>query len=186
MHEILLAYLHFFALFATYSLLVAELVLLLLPAQPGRWRTLSRLDIGYFIGAIAVLATGLWVRLGWHGFAGGPRVPAFDWLTDKKDLAPARLLHALALAWLVAAFVPREAGWMHFLTMRWVAAIGRNSLQVFCVGLFLSWGASVVFRLLPYSARLDVALIGVGFVVLGLFAWWRERRLAIARVAVAA
>src|SRR5579859_6787153 len=59
MHEFLLAYLHFFALFVTYSLLVAELVLLLLPVQPGRWRTLSRLDIGYFIGAIAVLATGL-------------------------------------------------------------------------------------------------------------------------------
>lgn len=59
MHEILLAYLHFFALFATYSLLVAELALLLLPPQPGRWRVLSRLDFGFCIGATAVLATGL-------------------------------------------------------------------------------------------------------------------------------
>lgn len=59
MHEVLLAYLHFIALFVTYSLLVAELALLQLPAQPGRWRTLSRLDMGYFIAAGAVLATGL-------------------------------------------------------------------------------------------------------------------------------
>ena len=55
----ILAYLHYVALFATYSVLVAELALMLLPAQPGRWRFLSRLDMGYCIGATAVLATGL-------------------------------------------------------------------------------------------------------------------------------
>jgi hypothetical protein len=136
--------------------------------------------------ALVVLAVGVWVRLGWHGFVGGPALPAFDWLTDKKDLAPARLLHALALAWLVAAFFPREAGWMRLAFPRWMAAIGRHSLQVFCVGLFLSWGASVVFRLAPYSVALDVLVIGAGCVLLGAFASWRERRLAIARVAVAA
>lgn len=59
MRDLLLAYLHYVALFVTYSLLVAELALLQLPPQPGRWRALSRLDMGYFIGAGAVLATGL-------------------------------------------------------------------------------------------------------------------------------
>jgi hypothetical protein len=135
---------------------------------------------------LAVLAAGLWVRLGWHGFIGGKMVPEFDWLTDKKDLAPARLLHALAQAWLVAALVPREAAWMRFALPRWLAVIGRHSLQVFCLGLFLSWEASLVFRLLPYSIGLDALLIGGGFVVLGLFALWRERRLAMGRVAMAA
>jgi hypothetical protein len=137
-------------------------------------------------GAVAVLAGGLWVRLGWHGLIGGPRVPAFAWLTDKKDLPPVGLVHALAQAWLVAAFVPREAGWMHLALGRWLATIGRHSLQVFCVGLFLSWGASVVFRMAPYSVPLDATLIGAGFLILGLFAMWRERRLAVARLALAA
>lgn len=59
MRDLLLTYLHYVALLVTYSLLVAELALLQLPAQPGRWRVLSRLDLGYFIGAGAVLATGL-------------------------------------------------------------------------------------------------------------------------------
>jgi len=59
MRDFVIAYLHFFSLFATYALLVAELALLRLPFQPGRWRVLSRLDVGYFIGAGAVLATGL-------------------------------------------------------------------------------------------------------------------------------
>ncbi len=142
----------------------------------ARWVTL---------GAVAVLAAGLWVRLGWRGWVGGPVAPMVAWLADKKDLPPAALLHALAQAWLVAALVPREATWMHVLPLRWIAAIGRHSLQVFCVGLFLSWGASVVFRLVPYSLALDVPLIAAGFLVLALFARWRERRLAVARVALA-
>ena len=59
MRDLILAYLHYFTLFATFSLLVAELVVLELPLQPGRWRYMSRLDIGYFIAAIGVLVTGL-------------------------------------------------------------------------------------------------------------------------------
>ena len=59
MRELILVYLHYFSLFAAFSLLVAELLVLQLPPQPGRWRYLSRLDIGYFVAAIGVLATGL-------------------------------------------------------------------------------------------------------------------------------
>lgn len=59
MHDILLTYLHYFALFATFALLVVELALLLAPYQPGRWRLLSLLDLGYFAAALGILATGL-------------------------------------------------------------------------------------------------------------------------------
>ena len=59
MSEPILAYLHYLSLFATFSVLAAELTVLRLPPQPGRWRFLSRLDVGYFAGAIGVLATGL-------------------------------------------------------------------------------------------------------------------------------
>lgn len=59
MLDVILAYLHYFSLFATFAFLAAELVVLQLPAQVGRWRFLSRLDIGYFVTAIGILATGL-------------------------------------------------------------------------------------------------------------------------------
>ncbi len=59
MRELILAYVHYISLFAAFSLLVTELVVLQLHPQPGRWRYLSRLDIGYFVAAIGVLATGL-------------------------------------------------------------------------------------------------------------------------------
>ncbi|HEV7164665.1 MAG TPA: DUF2214 family protein [Gammaproteobacteria bacterium] len=59
MHDALLAYLHYLTLLAAFSLLVAELAVLRLPHQPGRWRSLSLLDLGYFLAAIGILATGL-------------------------------------------------------------------------------------------------------------------------------
>jgi hypothetical protein len=92
----------------------------------------------------------------------------------------------MALAWLVAACLPREAPWMHRPLPRWLGAIGRHSLSVFCVGLFLSWGASAVFRLAPPAALLDPLLIGAGCLALGLFAQWREQRRDAGRVPVAA
>lgn len=134
-------------------------------------------------GAVLVLAAGLALQLNWHGFVHWPWLggtPA--WLTDKKNLAPARLAHAMALAWLVAALVPREAAWMRGALPRWLGAVGRHSLSVFCVGLFLSWGASAVFQLARPSMLLDPLLIASGCVVLGLFAWWREQRRAATRV----
>ena len=61
-------------------------------------------------------------------------------------LAPARLLHALSLAYLVAVLVPREAGWMHGRLGEWLAMIGRHSLPVFCFGLYLAWGVNTWAR----------------------------------------
>ncbi len=137
------------------------------------------------IAAALVLLAGLAVQLGWHGFVPALDVPRLEWLTDKKDLAPARLLHAAALAWLVAALVRREAGWMHLGAVHWLAPVGRHSLQVFCVGLFLSWAATAVFRLVPPFALLDMLVIFGGCAALALFARWRDRRQAALRLAAA-
>ena len=60
------------------------------------------------------------------------------WPIEKTVLPPLRLLSVLALAVLVARFVPRDAG---FLTSRlgWVVVLcGQNSLDVFCLSILLS------------------------------------------------
>jgi hypothetical protein len=100
-----------------------------------------------------------------------------DW---KPDLAPLRALHAFALAWLVARFVPRAADWMDTVPARWLACVGRWSLEVFCLGIFLSWAVATVLRLVPggVAGVLDVPLIVAGCLALGVFAQWRERRAA--------
>jgi hypothetical protein len=126
--------------------------------------------------ALAVVLYGLWVRLVEHGFIAGPQ-DAVQTLFGKSVLAPARLLHALALAYLVAVLVPRDAGWMRAAPAALLAMIGRHSLNVFCAGLFLSWIASTVLARWPAEAGwLDPLLIAAGAAVLLLVAFASERR----------
>jgi hypothetical protein len=54
--------------------------------------------------------------------------------------------------------------------------MGRHSLEVFCVGLFLSYIASTAIRLYPAERiLLDVLLSAAGIAVLMLFARWKDR-----------
>jgi hypothetical protein len=126
-------------------------------------------------GAAVVVLFGLWARLVGYSFLPGPTF-ATAALVHKEVLAPARLLHALSLAYLVAVLVPREAAWMR-LPPGWVlACIGRNSLRVFCVGLFLAWVAGTTLRLHSEAAAwLDPLLIATGAASLVLVAWLAER-----------
>ncbi len=133
--------------------------------------------------AAAVVLFGLHARLVGHGI-----VPEFGpgaaLLEGKTELAPLRLLHALALAWLVARLLPREAGWMQGRPGWALAAIGRNSLPVFCLGLFLSWGAGLLLRCYGAEAWwLDPMLVAAGIAALALFAARMEQGAARSRAA---
>ncbi len=127
--------------------------------------------------ATAIVLFGAWARMVEHGFLPGPAWLAPTLMGIKEHLAPARLLHALALAYLVAALVPREAGWMRSAAAGTMAVVGRHSLQVFCVGLFLAWGVTTALRLWPEAWRwLDPLLVGIGIAALILLARMREWR----------
>jgi hypothetical protein len=93
-------------------------------------------------------------------------IPLIWTLAGKTHLGPAALLHALALAYLFAVLVPREAAWMHHPLAQAMAAAGRHSLDVFRTGLFLAWGCTVAFRLLPGVWWLDPALTLLGVAIL--------------------
>jgi len=137
-----------------------------LPAM--RWLT---------VASVLVLLAGFLLRLGWYGFLGVPEItPEAGWIVGKGDLALPRLLHALALAWVVACLLPREAAWMGRAIPRFLAPIGRHSLQVFCLGLFISWGCATAFRFYPDAWWLDPILLGSGALILGRFARWLESR----------
>ena len=136
-------------------------------------------------GAVALVAFAFWARLVEHGFIPGPDLAPLL-LDHKEELAPARLLHALSLAYLVAVLVPREALWMHMRAGRVLAAIGRHSLQVFCLGLFLAWGAATALRLWPEQALwLDPLLIATGVAALWGLAVVRDRRAMRMRMSAA-
>ncbi len=118
--------------------------------------------------AVLALVVGFYVKLSWHGFLPLP-APAVEaaWVYDKQEFAWPRLLHAMSLAWLVGAFMPRDAGWMRTGLAEAVARMGRHSLEVFCLGVFLSYFVSTALRLWPgYFWVLDFGLSAVGIAIL--------------------
>jgi hypothetical protein len=127
-------------------------------------------------GAALVLVVGAWMRAVGYGLLPGPAFD-FGWIMLKQDLAWPRLLHALAIAYIaVVLFRKREVA-LPNLPMQALAAVGRNSLHVFCIGLFLAYGAATLYRLHPeWQLWLELPLIGGGFVALLAFARLSERQ----------
>ncbi len=126
--------------------------------------------------AALVVAAGLAVRLSQHGLLPLPLPPLGLAFADKVVLSPARLVHALSLAYLVARLTPADRPWMHAAPLRWLGAVGRQSLQVFCAGLFLSYGATLALRLLPgWAPWLELVMIAGGAALLAAYAWMLDR-----------
>jgi hypothetical protein len=92
----------------------------------------------------------------------------------KQDLALPRLLHALSLAILLARGTSREGLLARpvFAPLRFA---GRHSLEVFCLGLFLSWAATHALSLGQGGIVLDATAIAAGMATLLAFGWWKER-----------
>ena len=91
------------------------------------------------------------------------------WAVDKTSLPPLRLLSMLALAFLVARLVPRNAS---FLTSRpgWVVVLcGQKSLYVFCLSILLSVLGNAVVTSLGGRLPAQAAINAVGIVLLVAF-----------------
>lgn len=132
------------------------------------------------LAALIVLA-GLWLRLVDRGWLPGPEI-ALATIADKHALAPARLAHALALAYLVVVLVPANAAWMHSAVATAVATIGRYSLQVFCTGLFLSWAVGTAMEAAPeHAAWIEAPMLLAGIALLWLAALRLDRKRQTAR-----
>jgi hypothetical protein len=103
--------------------------------------------------------------------------PKLFFVFDKTFATPARVVHFLALVITFSgsfAFVLRFAGPL----ARYLSMLGRNSLNVFCVGSILSLCGSVTRFALGGSIAVDVLVLVCGLAGLGATAWlseWREQ-----------
>jgi hypothetical protein len=87
------------------------------------------------------------------------------------------LIQFLALAALFSAIYPAVARFLPRLTGP-LSMLGRNSLNVFCVGSLLSLGGQIVRYLYSGSFAVDTIVVVAGVGILCLTAWmseWRER-----------
>jgi hypothetical protein len=131
----------------------------------------------WFFGAsLAYLAASLvFVRSGWWPDPDALPLPRFLWEPDKHNQTLPRLLHVLALAYVV----------IHLPMHRWagdrppwnpLVMMGRNALPVFCLGSVLSlWG--LTFKMMgERGALFDVAFILSGLIAQLVLACFLSRR----------
>ncbi len=92
---------------------------------------------------------------------------------SKTNLSPVRLLHFLALAYVVAKIVP-HTDWLNRGLARHTCRMGRYSLEVFCLGVILAPLADMLNALGgdTFAMKLFSALLGVG--IMAILATWLD------------
>jgi hypothetical protein len=128
--------------------------------------------------AVPILIAGLAIVF-FNLFPDPTKVPApkLLFVNSKSFLTPMRLIQFLALAAVFSAAYPligRFAPW----ATEPLSKLGRNSLNVFCVGSLLSLGGQIIRFLYSGSLTIDTIVVVVGVSLLWLTAWlseWRRR-----------
>ncbi|MEE4082870.1 OpgC domain-containing protein [Pseudomonas viridiflava] len=87
---------------------------------------------------------------------------------SKTDLAPVRLLHFLALVYVVARLLPTTSTWLDNWPARQTCRMGRYSLEVFCLGVLLAPLADMANALAgdTWPMQVTTAVIGLGLMML--------------------
>jgi hypothetical protein len=136
-----------------------------------RGQSLARLSRMLMPVAIGVLAVAVTVRLSWTLGGLWHRIPALFlkelWPVDKTDLSPIRLVPFLATVVLVAIWVRPDAPFLRSRAARPFVLCGRQSLEVFCLGIVLS--ALGHFILAEYESgvamQFAVNAVGIGLML---------------------
>ena len=93
---------------------------------------------------------------------------------DKTNLASYRVLHLLSLALVVVHFLPSHAQILRSPVLRPLIKCGQQSLEVFCVGVFLSFLAHVVLELTSDSIIAQLIVGVAGLWILTTIAYYRS------------
>jgi hypothetical protein len=131
-----------------------------------------------YVAAPIVAITAVLVWFNWFPDPTKLPEPRLLFLNGKSFLTPMRLLQFLALAAVCAAAYVWIARLVPWLTEP-LSLLGRNSLNVFCVGSLLSLSGQIIRFLYAGSIVVDTIIVIVGFGILWLTAWlseWRDRQ----------
>ena len=98
---------------------------------------------------------------------------------DKENLAPHRVLHFLALAFLFTYMVPRDWSGFRWQALQPVIKCGQEWLAVFCAGVFLSFAGHLVLITGPDSLAMHVLVSLAGILIMTGVAYyvsWSKRQ----------
>ncbi|RTM14575.1 MAG: OpgC domain-containing protein [Bradyrhizobiaceae bacterium] len=112
-------------------------------------------------------------RLGTTGFL--PAV-VVEWFlpNDKTNLAPYRVLHFLALAVIVVRLVPADWDGLRSAVLRPLIVSGQRSLEVFCVGIFLSFVGHFVLEMYSDALPTQILVSAAGLALMTSVALYRD------------
>ncbi|MGY8668819.1 OpgC domain-containing protein [Bradyrhizobium sp. UFLA05-109] len=98
---------------------------------------------------------------------------------DKENLAPHRVLHFLALAFLAAYLVPADHPALQWKSLQPVIRSGEEWLAVFCVSVFLSFAAHLVLITGPNLVAMQILVSLAGLAAIAAVAFyisWSRRQ----------
>lgn len=108
------------------------------------------------------------------------RLPDWLWIfpLDKSDLSPLRLAHFLAQTILVVRFVSQDAAFLRSFWAKPLILSGRHSLEVFCLGVFLSLTANFLLSEVSGSVTMQVLVSAAGIALMvglaALMSWYKS------------
>ena len=94
-------------------------------------------------------------------------------INDKTNLAPYRITHFLALALIVVRFLPEHWHGLRSPLLRPIIVCGKRSLEVFCVGVFLSFVGHFLIELVSDSIPFQILVSLAGIAVMTAVAYYR-------------
>jgi hypothetical protein len=136
-----------------------------------RSRTLLWLGSAYLLFAFVMTMAGRFAEI-------AHMMPA--WLynafnpNDKTNLAPYRLVHFIVLAFFISRFLPRDWRGLEWPIFRPLIKCGQQSLEVFCVGVFLAVGAHVLLVEISSAISMQIAVSVVGITLMTAVAYYRS------------
>ena len=129
--------------------------------------------------AVAWILFALLIVMTWHSAFLESLVP--KWMIkmiypiDKTDLDMLRFTHFLALAVVVTRYLPRD--WK-LLTSKWLRPLilcGQHSLPIFCIGVFLSFGAHWILIQYTRGVWEQLVVSAAGIVIMVAIGWFLDR-----------
>jgi hypothetical protein len=92
---------------------------------------------------------------------------------DKTNLAPYRIVHLIALAIVVTRFLPADSPVLRWRSLKPLIRCGKNSLQVFCIGIVLSFCAHAAIKLSLNSVWVQIFVGTFGVLLMTIVAYYR-------------
>jgi len=144
------------------------------PELLGRLRRFSMpltwIAVAYMLFAAFIVSTWSWPQL---AALVPDRLNRLMYPIDKTNMDALRLLHFLALAYLVMRLVPRGSAWLGSRWLKPAIWCGQQSLQIFCLGIFLSMVGHFLLAERPERLAIQVAvglsgvllMVGAAFVI---------------------